>query len=73
MNYSVEQKTYANAYVKLENDNNSVTCQAISEINPSTFDAGKMLTVIETLKKCLQSEAEIIAVKKVNGKKFVVH
>ena len=76
-NFSVENSTFVNAYVKLEdsNGNTSIKCQAIGEINPETFDTQKALAITEALENCLSSKnptAQVIAVKKVEGKKFVV-
>ncbi len=73
MDYSVENNTFVNAYVKVNYyGDTSVKCQPIGEIKPETFDTQKALAITEALENCLSSNTELIAVKKIDGKKFVV-
>ena len=76
-NFSVENKSFLNAYIKLEDDsgNSSVNCQVLGEINPETFDSQKALAITEALGNCLSQRnpnTEIITLNKIDGKKFVV-
>ena len=67
MALSLIKKTFVNVYI---DTGEAVHCHLLGEVNPDTFDATKIPAITTALQNCLQSTAQIIAVKKVEGYVF---
>ena len=67
MALSLIKKTFVNVYI---DTGEAVHCHLLGEVNTDTFDATKIPAITTALQNCLQSTAQIIAVKKVEGYVF---
>ncbi len=60
------KKTFVNIYLLKEGENTPVCCP-LREINATTFNETKVLSIVNALTPCLESSVSIQSVKKVEG------